>query len=405
MADHRRTFAALGAAAMFGVGAVAGSSIADPAPLPVYSVEYRVNSQGVGWQPWVKDGATAGTVGSLKDVEAVQVRIVPKVEPTATPTPSTTPTPTPTPTPTVPATGVSLAFTADIGLEAAGKATLTKIGNNTYNGVFMLGDLAYKPNAGLEFGEAVKARISDPVAIVAGNHEEQGSADGPWAPFVQALPDPGGSTVYNEYGRDYFVDRGNVRVFMLAPDVVFPGMTTYATGTPEREWLKDNVRAAKAAGMWTIVAKHHPCFSPGANAGGHGCSSTTPAVDELAIGLGVSAVFSGHDHNLGISKQLRGTAGNPVIIDSDRAYQEQTEEGPGGTVFIVTGHAGHNPRKVAAPGGIWDVTSGLNSRGGISFGYTQIDTYTSGVNAGKMRIVPRLASGPNLGNPVLWITR
>jgi hypothetical protein len=394
------------------------------------SVEYRAHVQGIGWQPWRRDGQTAGTTGKGLRVEAVQIRIVQGPEPEPTPTPSSTATPAPSPTvtpstpaPTLtpgcvrsgggwlcygttpPASGVSLAFTADVGLGTAGKATLSKIGNSTYNGVFMLGDLAYKPNAGLEFGEVVKSRISDPTFVVAGNHEEQGSADGPWAPFVQALPDPGSSKVYTEYGRDYYVDRGNVRVFMIAPDVVFPGMTTYASGTPEREWLKDKVREAKAAGMWTIIAKHHPCFSPGANAGGHGCESTTPAVDELAMNLGVSAVFSGHDHNLGISKQIRGTAGSPVVIDGDRNYQEQTEAGPGGTVFIVTGHAGHNPRKVAAPGGIWDVTSGSNSPGGISFGYTQVDTYTSGVNAGKMRIVPRLASGPNLGNPVLWVSR
>lgn len=39
------------------------------------SVEYRVHMQTYGWGDWVKDGQVAGTVGEAKRVEAIQIRL------------------------------------------------------------------------------------------------------------------------------------------------------------------------------------------------------------------------------------------------------------------------------------------------------------------------------------------
>ncbi len=64
-----------------------------------YVVSYRAHVQGLGWLPWKSDGATAGTTGQARRVEAVQVRLVLKALPT--PTAPSTPTPTPTPSPSV----------------------------------------------------------------------------------------------------------------------------------------------------------------------------------------------------------------------------------------------------------------------------------------------------------------
>ena len=47
-----------------------------------YVVSYRAHVQGIGWQAWKSDGATAGTTGQAKRVEAVQVRLVLKTPPT-----------------------------------------------------------------------------------------------------------------------------------------------------------------------------------------------------------------------------------------------------------------------------------------------------------------------------------
>ncbi len=39
------------------------------------SVNYRVNVSGIGWQPWMSDGQTAGTVGQNRQMEAVQITL------------------------------------------------------------------------------------------------------------------------------------------------------------------------------------------------------------------------------------------------------------------------------------------------------------------------------------------
>lgn len=43
-----------------------------------YDVWYRVHCADYGWLGWAKDGASAGTVGLSKAVQAVQVVLVPK---------------------------------------------------------------------------------------------------------------------------------------------------------------------------------------------------------------------------------------------------------------------------------------------------------------------------------------
>jgi len=44
-----------------------------------YRIEYRAHVSGIGWQPYVADGAVAGTTGQSRAIEAVQIRLVPKV--------------------------------------------------------------------------------------------------------------------------------------------------------------------------------------------------------------------------------------------------------------------------------------------------------------------------------------
>ena len=356
MGDHNRAGAWLAAVAMFGAGALAGSTVTDA---PAYSVEYRAHVQSVGWQPWVKDGATAGTVGSGLRVEAVEIRIVPATEPT----PTVTPTPTPTPT-TAPVT--RLAFTADTGMAATGKAVLAKIGATNPDAAVILGDFAYEPNREAEWCKQVNDRIPGKVAIVAGNHEEIPNPDGDMAAYEACLPDEVGTV--GRYGRDYYFDQGNVRTILISPDVVLDtGTKTYLYGTPEREWLKKVAREGRAAGQWLVLGMHHPCFSLGM----HGCADTKPSLSELAIGLGVDVVVTGHDHNYSRTHQVRGTVAKPVVIDKDNAYQRQTEFSKG-TTFVVVGNGGHNPRTIAALKSPYKVANGTNSPGGFAYGFGEI---------------------------------
>lgn len=361
MGDHDRAGAWLAAVAMFGAGTLAGTTL-DTAP--AYSVQYRAHVQSIGWQPWVSDGATAGTIGKGLRVEAFEVRIVPKGEATPTATATTSsPTPSPSPTATPP---TRLAFTADTGMASTGKAVLAKIGAGRYDAVSILGDFAYVPDREAEWCAQVNDRIPGRVAIVAGNHEEIPTPDGDMAAYEACLPDEVGAV--GRYGRDYYFDQGNVRVILISPDVVLDtGTKTYLYGTPEREWLKRVAREGRAAGQWLVLGMHHPCFSLGM----HGCADTKPSLSELAIGLGVDVVVTGHDHNYIRTHQVRGTVASPVVIDKDNAYQRQTEFTKGAT-FVVVGNGGHNPRTVAALKSPYKVANGTNSPGGFAYGFGEI---------------------------------
>jgi len=39
-----------------------------------YHVEYRVHVAELGWSPWARNGATAGTIG--RRMEAIEIRLV-----------------------------------------------------------------------------------------------------------------------------------------------------------------------------------------------------------------------------------------------------------------------------------------------------------------------------------------
>ncbi len=43
-----------------------------------YSIRYKTHMQGIGWSKWSKDGATSGTTGQARRVEAVQVLLIAK---------------------------------------------------------------------------------------------------------------------------------------------------------------------------------------------------------------------------------------------------------------------------------------------------------------------------------------
>lgn len=381
--SRRRQVGVLAASlGLVAAGALGGATLTSD---PAMSVEYRAHVQSVGWQPWVKDGATAGTVGSGLRVEAIEIRLVPATEPTPTPStavPTPTPTPTtasPSPTPTAPA-ATRLAFTADTGTGTAGKAVLAKIGAGKYDVTSIVGDFAYVPAAEEAWCKQVNDRVPGRVAIVAGNHEGLDTADGSMENYEACLPDEVGAVPYpkSQYGRDYFFDVGNVRVILVSPDIpLSTGTKTYVYGTAEREWLKKVARDGRAAGKWTVLGYHHPCFSIGL----HGCSDTVPSLSELAIGLGVDVTVTGHDHNYMRTHQMNGTYAKPVVLDSDNAYRQRTEFTKG-TVFVVAGNGGHNPRTITQTRPSWmKVANGTNSPGGMAFGFLELvatDTVLTG---------------------------
>ena len=375
----RKTAGIAAGAALLAGGAVALVTTTGAEPTVPYSVEYRVNVEST-WQPWVRDGATAGTPGGMS-VDAIEVRIVgnapsPTTVPT-TPSPTTVPT---TPTPTPPPAVTRLAFTADTGMDANAKAVLAKIGAGGYDVTSLIGDFAYVPNQETTFCALVNDRIPGKVAVVAGNHEEIPNPDGTMEKYEACLPNEVGAVPYatSRYGRDYYFDTGNVRVILMSPDIpLATGTKTYVYGTPEREWLKKVAREGRAAGRWVILGYHHPCFSIGL----HGCADTKPSLSELAIGLGADLVVTGHDHNYERTHQIRGTKAAPVVIDKDNAYQRQTEFTKG-TTFVVVGNGGYNPRSITQTLPSWmKVVNGTNSPGGMAFGFLEVEAGSTTLTA------------------------
>ena len=317
------------------------------------ATDYRVGCQAhvanLGWLPVVYDGATCGTTGQARRMEAVRLWLVPR-----------TPAPEPTPTPTTPtADGTTrIALTADTGMEASGAAVMAAIGSSQARWVGVLGDLAYQPGDGIEqrWCDWVKARVSQPVSLVPGNHEAQ-DGDGVYSRFANCLPDRLG--VQGDYATGhYYLDDGPVRVIMTSPGITLPtGTRTYAKGTPEREQVKDWIDEAKAKGQWVIVGMHMPCLTNGA----HGCSSDSTFTDML-LGKKVDLIVAGHDHNYGRSHQIAGTVAAPTIVDRDGTFTAGA-----GSVLAIVGNGGHNPR-AASSGGIWAVTSD-----GTSAGYALVE--------------------------------
>lgn len=252
-----------------------------------------------------------------------------------------------------------------------GKAVLAKIGASSPDVTAILGDFAYVPNQETAWCKQVNDRIPGRVAIVAGNHEEIPNPDGAMEKYEACLPDEVNAVPYatSKYGRDYYFDTGNVRVVLVSPDIpLSTGTKTYVYGTPEREWLKKVARDGRAAGKWVVLGYHHPCFSIGL----HGCTDTSPSLSELAIGLGVDLVVTGHDHNYERTHQINGTKTKPVVLDSDNAYQRRTEFTKG-TTFVVVGNGGHNPRTITQTRPAWmKVVNGTNSPGGFSYGFGEL---------------------------------
>lgn len=353
------------------------------------SVEYRCHVQDYGWLKWTRDGGLCGTTGQAKRLEAIEVRFVggtePTPEPTATATPEPTATPTitpttpaptatPTPTPTVttpaPTGSTSIAVTADTGMGDSGAAVLSSIGASDVAWVAHLGDMAYQSGAGIEqqWCNYVKARVSQPVQLVPGNHEAQ-NGDGLFANYAACLPSRLGINGTYERGQ-WFVDSGPVRYIGISPNIALPqGNRQYAAGSSERAWLDGVIQQGKAAGQWVIVGMHIPCLTVGIHAG----CERDKTLDGDLIAQGVDLVVQGHDHNYSRSHQITQLA---KVVDSDNAYTKGR-----GTVFAVVGNGGHKPREITGCPAMWAACSGTNSPGGATTGWLRIDATGSTLTA------------------------
>ena len=332
------------------------------APGQSYGVECRAHVASLGWLPWVRDGATCGTTGQGRRAEAVQLRLVARTTTTTPPTGAT-----------------ALAFTADTGYEATGAAVLASIGASGLPAV-IVGDLAYQPNVESAWCSWVKARLTAPVQLIPGNHEAQ-DGDGIFARYAACLPDRLGVTNGSYSGGQWILDRGSVRVISITPQLALDGATrTYATGTPERAWLTQAIRDGRTAGKWVIVAMHEPCLTLGV----HGCASGVSLTD-LLITERVDLIVAGHDHIYARTHQL---ASRSTTADGDGSFAAGA-----GTVQVIVGNGGHNPRALTAPvAGIW-----ATGAAGSATGWLRVDATPTSLTARVVPVAGSLADAFTIG--------
>ncbi|MGN6575566.1 MAG: metallophosphoesterase [Nocardioides sp.] len=215
--------------------------------------------------------------------------------------------------------GFSFAAAGDLGATRETAASLRLLEASDAEFFVAVGDLDYDQTpTDRAWCRYVKKRLPRkgagfPFELLVGNHEGDHGPDGRIAHFARCLPDRLDSR--GSYARQYAFDYPRTdpiaTVINIAPNIPAGGHRyDYRAGTPDRKWLKRQVRHAQAAGRWVIVTAHYPCLSTGTD---HpGCSSGH-AVHTLLLRLGVDVVVNGHNHVYERSKQLALSAACPRV--------------------------------------------------------------------------------------------
>lgn len=203
------------------------------------------------------------------------------------------------------------------------------------------GDIVEKARYTSEWKEMINRNFSilsqTPMMTIAGNHEaEYTDADLKVISkhFNNPLP-PQNSVDIGEY---YSFTYGNAKFIML---------NTYSNKLDEAQysWLVDELKNNTA--VWTIVAMHKPCYSPG-NWG----SVNTSQSESLRAQLGgifseynVDIVLQGHDHVVSRTFPIDAN-GNITTEDWVTIDSVSYSVDPKGVIYIESGSAGDQARNI-----------------------------------------------------------
>jgi hypothetical protein len=243
---------------------------------------------------------------------------------------------------------VKLATVGEIGSDQSAQQTLRQMADQRPDLYLALGDLGYS-GVGSErrWCTLVRDQIGfvTPFELAAGESEEDGSHDGRLNGYAACLPDRMNGV--GQYGRQYYIDMGNLaRVIVISPNLTIDGTTySYGSSSPEYGWLGGAIDGARSVGFeWVIVAMNEDCVS----AGVYYCNLNQDLLSML-VDKRVDMVLSAHDHTYQRSQQIAsGTPGCPtVVIDSfDPRCVANAPNGNfhrgAGTVFTVVGSASNN---------------------------------------------------------------
>lgn len=271
----------------------------------------------------------------------------------------------------------TFAAAGDLAARRATARSLALLDRSPADIFIALGDLAYGDVAPESaWCDYVRDRLPTkgsgfPFELLAGNHEADTGRDGRLGNFAQCLPDRLGAE--GAYGAQYAfthpAEQPLARFVLVSPGLTVDGHRyDYAPGTPDRAWLKDQMRQARDAGQWLVVGMHLPCLTTGAD---HpGCDSGR-AVHNLVLRGGADLLLVGHNHvyerskQIGLSRTCRRVGARfdaDCVVDGGRdgAYGRDR-----GTVQVTAGRFGARFARLADrdPDRRWFVRRGDRTTG------------------------------------------
>lgn len=188
------------------------------------------------------------------------------------------------------------------------------------------------------FGQARGSLLNTTVVAAAGNHEEDENS------FIEHFNIKPADNSATDTGAYYSFDYSNAHFLVLNNNEYSP---EYADFTPAQiQWLKEDAKAAKAAGaQWIIVIMHKGPYTTSYHAtdydimGPNGVRTlVAPIMSELEIDL----VLQGHDHIYARSKPIKNGASTPAakITETLNGKTIEYTVNPDGTIYLIPGTAG-----------------------------------------------------------------
>ncbi len=187
-------------------------------------------------------------------------------------------------------------------------------------------------------GHAKESLLNTTILPVAGNHDEDYNS---FIEHFNVKPADNSDTTTGAY---YSIDYSNTHFVVLNNN---EDSSKYADFTPAQiQWLKDDVKAAKAAGaQWIIVGMHKGPYTTSEHATDEDIMGTNgvrtlaaPIMEEL----GVDLVLQGHDHIYARSKPIKNGVATPATRITETLNGKTIEYvvQPNGTIYLIPGTAG-----------------------------------------------------------------
>lgn len=188
------------------------------------------------------------------------------------------------------------------------------------------------------FGHSQENLLNTTLVPAAGNHEKQKNA------FIDHFDIKPANTSDTSTGAYYSYNYSNAHFIVLNNN---ENSSEYADFTPDQiQWMKEDVKAAKAQGSkWIIVLMHKGPYTTSNHATDNdimGANGVRTKVAPIMSELGIDLVLQGHDHIFARSKPIKnGEATQPDQITETRNGQSvQYSVNPDGTIYLIPNTAG-----------------------------------------------------------------